>query len=246
MSEERTVVIRLTSQLKRQLVLVLILLLLILAVIFYLGTLRGMGQAVDLSGRVHDLSQQTNQQAMQLKSHRAQQVVIEKAAEIDRLAAESVRKDLLMHQKQVAELQRDVEFYRGLMAPDEMQRGFKLHTLDVTFDSLTERYNFKGVMTNAGGNGNVVKGDLSLALEVYEEGTSKQYKLSDLPDYTGKMPIKMRFRFFQNIQGSFTLPEGMKPVSLIATANIKDITGNLFKASYDWGVLNKTHSLGEH
>ena len=55
-------------------------------------------------------------QALRAEQQRA--VSAEKSAEIDRLAAEEVRVELLSHRNELAELQSNIEFYRSLMAPD--------------------------------------------------------------------------------------------------------------------------------
>ena len=235
---DRTLVLRLTPQLKIRLGLVAMGLFLLLITSFYLGRQNGLGEAVELKVRSRELAQQVNRQAIELKAKQAELVRVNKAAEIDRLAAESVRKDILTYQQEAAELQRDVEFYRGLMAPDELQRGLKLHAFNLDYDELSGRYTFNGVLTNAGGRGNVVKGSLTLALNVYDEHGSRRVALAELPEYEGKMPIKLRFRFFQNIEGSFTLPDGMQPESVIASADVKDASGQLFRVVYDWEELS--------
>ena len=167
---------------------------------FYWGRLSGMGAAADLRERNKDLASHVNQQAIELRGRKAAQVRVEKAAEVDRIAAEVVRRDLLTYRQETADLQRDVDFFRGLMAPDELQRGLKLHSFDLDFDESSDRYSFKAVMTNAGGKGNVIKGSLSLKLIAAKNGSNREFIFSELPEFQGSMPVKLRFRFFQNIQ----------------------------------------------
>ena len=222
-----------------------IFLLLLVAAVFYWGRLAGMGAAAELRERNKDLARQVNRQTIELRERQAQLVRAEKAAEVDRMAAESVRKDLLTYRQEAADLQRDVDFFRGLMAPDELQRGLKLHSFDVDFDEASNRYTFKAVMTNAGGKGNVIKGSLKLKMIAASEGGNKEFLFSELPEFQGSMPVKLRFRFFQNIQGSFKLPADFKPVSIGASANVKDSGGEYFRASYRWGNLVQAESGGE-
>ncbi|MBT8140148.1 MAG: hypothetical protein KJP25_10290 [Gammaproteobacteria bacterium] len=214
-------------------------LLALLIAFFYWGRISGLGAAGDLQQRNKDLARQVNQQTIALREAKAENVRLAKAAEIDRLAAEEVRRELLTYRQETADLQRDVDFFRGLMAPDELQRGLRLHSFDISYNSQSGRYSYKAVIINAGGKGNVIKGQLKFSLVAAADDGNKEFGLDELPDFQGNMPVKLRFRFFQNIQGSFKLPANYEPVSINASANVRDKAGAYFKASYRWGNLVK-------
>jgi len=209
---------------------------------YYWGRLSGLGAAADLRESNKDLARLVNQTTIELRERKAALVLVKKGAEIDRLAAEAVRGDLLLLRQEAADLQRDVDFFRGLMAPDELQRGLRVHSFDLDFDESSGRYTFKAVITNAGGKGNVVKGELMLKLVATSSGTNKEFLFDELPEFLGSMPEKLRFRFFQNIQGTFKLPADFDPVSIGVSANVKDSGGEYFRASYRWGNLIQTDS----
>ena len=179
-------------------ILLALLALLVLAALFYWGRVSGMGAAAGLRERNKDLARQVNQQTIELRQRQAHIVRAEKAAEISRLAAESVRKEVLTYRQEAADLQRDVDFFRGLMAPDELQRGLRLHSFDLSYDSTAKRYNYKAIITNAGGKGNVIKGKLVLKLIASVSGSNRELLFSELPGFQGAMPATLRFRFFQN------------------------------------------------
>lgn len=245
MPEDKTFVFRVNRQFKARLLLAVLALLVCLAGIFYLGRLNGLGSSVELLQRNRELLEQVDSQKKAISNDRREIVRLQKAAEVDRLAAEVVRQDVLTYRQEAADLQRDVEFYRGLMAPDELQRGLRLHSFEIAPAALAGQYTFRAVMTNIGGNGNVVKGGLQIAMAVTVEGQLKELLLSELPDYQGVMPIKLRFRFFQNIEGAFKLPANYQPVSITVSSDIKDAAGETFQASYNWAELTRSLSEGD-
>ncbi|MGB5326063.1 MAG: DUF6776 family protein, partial [Pseudomonadales bacterium] len=213
------------------------LVLVLLFAAFYWGRQSGLGAAGDLHQRNKDLARQVNQQTIALREARGDNVRLAKAAEIDRLAAEDVRSELLTYRQEVADLQRDVDFFRGLMAPDEIERGLRLHSFEVDHDRAKNRYSYKAIITNAGGRGDVIKGLLKFSLVAASAEGNREFLLSELPEFQGSMPVRLRFRFFQNIQGSFKLPENYQPVSINASANVRNEAGANFKMSYRWGNL---------
>lgn len=221
------------------------LVLVLLVASFLSGRHAGLSASGDLHQRNRDLARQVNQQTIELRALKSDNVRLAKAAEIDRLAAEAVRKELLAYRQEVAELQRDVDFFRGLMAPDEMERGLRLHSFNIDYDAATERYSYKAIITNAGAPGTVTRGQLKLTLVAAGEQGNKEIPFGELPGFQGSSPVKLRFRFFQNIQGSFKLPGNYEPVSIQASANVRDSAGAYFKASYRWGNLVGSESGGE-
>ncbi len=170
----------------------------------------------------------------------------EKSAEIDRLAAEEVRKELLGYRNKLAELQSSVDFYRGLMAPDELEKGLGLHGFHISYNKRTNSYAYKALVTQAGGNNRLLKGALSIRLMVESSDSTakesiKEYALSDLPDFTGELPAKLRFRFFQTIEGSFKLPDNLTPVSMVIELESTGKAAQKINKTFNWQDLLGAH-----
>lgn len=183
----------------------------------------------------------------------------EKTAEIDRLAAESVRQEWLAHRHEVAELENDVDFYRRLMAPDELDKGLAIYAFKLSLDEQTGHYEYSALVTQAGGQNRVVKGSLSISLlveyvEVNDSGSdsgaadaipARQALLSlkSLPEFEGKLPAKLRFRFFQTIEGSFKLPEQGTPVSMVIALESAGKKPQQLEKTFNWQELSGAASV---
>ena len=243
--EERSIHIQLSTRFKAKLALLLIIIVAVQVLVFYLGILYGTKNTTELRDRQRDLVHELNEKSIALKDKTAELIKVSKSAEIDRLAAEQVRQDTFKLRAQAINLQKDVEFYKGLMAPDELDKGFKLHTFKLAQDAATGYYRFRLVLANIGSKGQVVKGSMGLKLQGTVDGERKEIEITELPDYDGAQPIKLRFRFFQNVEGAFKLPDAWQPAALVAYANIKDSSGQLFSVSYSWqDLLENDYSGG--
>ncbi|MDB4453332.1 hypothetical protein N9123_00225 [Pseudomonadales bacterium] len=173
-------------------------------------------------------------------------VTAEKSAEIDRLAAEAVRKELLSYRNELAELKTSVDFYRGLMAPDELEKGLALHGFHVSFNKRTNSYQYKALVTQAGGKNQLLKGKFDISLVVESSDASAKnsiqtFALSDLPGFNGNLPTKLRFRFFQTIEGAFKLPDHLTPVSMVIALESTGKAVQKINKTFNWQDLLGAH-----
>ncbi len=237
MPETRSVHIQLTRRFKLKLLLLLAAIVALQIVVFYFGSLYGAGRSGELGAQRRQLKSELNETSQALKQKSAELVKVSKSAEIDRLAAEQVRHELFELRAQTLSLQKDVEFYRGLLAPGEREKGLKLHALELSHDEGSDYYWFRLVLANIDGRGQVIKGEMGLKLQLIEGDSRRELEITDMAGYDGPKPIKLRFRFFQNIEGSFRLSNELKPTGLVVHTNVKDSSGRLFSASYSWQDL---------
>lgn len=237
MTETRSVHIRITPRFKFKLAVLLALVVAVQFLVYTLGRQHAVSNFGEYQQKQRDLVRELNGKSIELKQQQSELVRIRKSAEIDRLAAEQVRQELFELRAQLSGLQRDVEFYKGLIAPEELNKGLKLHAFSVVHDATDDRYDFKLVLANFGGKSKVVKGELGLKLIGIESGADREMLLTEAEDYEGPRPIRLRFRFFQNVTGSFKVPEGWQPTAIVAFANVKDASGQLLSVNYDWQEL---------
>lgn len=240
----RTVHLRITPKFKLRLALLLAAIVAVQVLVYILGRHHAIDGFSKHQMKQRDLVHELNQKTIAFKGLQAELVRVEKSAEVDRLAAEQVRQELFGLRTQLADLQRDVEFYKGLVAPEELNKGLKLHEFALVEDATRKRYDFKLVLANIGGKNRVVKGELKMILTVQRQGETEEVAFTELPGYEGANPLKLRFRFFQNINGSFKLPEDWQPASVEVAANVKDASGQLFSVSYNWQELLRNSFIG--
>src|SRR5690606_23358251 len=136
----------------------------------------------------------------------------------------------------IAALEEDITFYRGLMAPTENRRGLTIGSVDEIATGVSRQYDFKVVVQQLATNHQVLNGTLTVDIVGHQEGVVRRIPLSELSPQVDEENIKLRFKYFQNIQGQLQLPEGFEPerIELLAKSTGRD--GVSVEKKFGWLV----------
>lgn len=146
-------------------------------------------------------------------------------SEVDRKAAEDVRAEVIQLKAQIAELEENVSFYRGLMSPTENKRGLTIGSLNVIATGTPRHYQYKLVIQQLASNHSHLRGDLSFNVVGRESGGEvRSFALKELSNDVSGDNIRLGFRYFQNVTGEMVLPEGFTPerIELVAKSTGRD------------------------
>ncbi len=146
-------------------------------------------------------------------------------ASVQREASNALRRDLATMRNENARLQEEVTFYKSLMAPGSLAEGLHVSEFDVQPTQLERQFAFELLLTQVALRRSYIGGavrldvighyDLPDADKEIDEAVLSLTELSDLSTY----PVKFRFRYFQDVAGLMTLPEGFQPDRVLVTAN---------------------------
>jgi len=140
-------------------------------------------------------------------------------------------------QDELAFINNKLYFYEGVLAPENEITGVKVHSFEITKDKLTDRWNYELVLMQAQKGRRLLNGRFEIVISVFEGEELKQIALSELNE-TGSFDFK--FKYFQTIQGSFSLPREMSVDEIILKLGVE---GNRWHKAqnlekrYDWRVL---------
>lgn len=145
-------------------------------------------------------------------------------AEVDRSANEGVRQEVIALKEEMAVLTEENSFYRGLMAPTKNQRGLAFGSVELSQTERPRVYNFKVVMQQLATSHRLLNGTLEYKVVGRAEGVDVVYSLGQLSSEVDADRIKLRFKYFQTIEGQLQLPEGFEPlrIELVAKSTGKD------------------------
>lgn len=132
-------------------------------------------------------------------------------AVVDQQALEDVRQQMLTLKSEIAELEEENQFYRNLMAPAGNATGLNIGTVEITETDRERRYRFKIVMQQLSTDHDMLKGTLQANIIGQQDGEVKVIPLADLSKDVASTNIKLRFKYFQNIEGDLVLPVGFEP-----------------------------------
>lgn len=246
MIQQKAFFVRFTPLVKATLFLAVLCFAAFLILAYGFGRQAGMEEEQGYVQLVERLEIQKNALEIAVSKQRRRAVKAETTANIDRLAAEEVRQSLLTYRREVSDLQADVEFYRRLMAPEEVNKGLDLYSFKLSFDRVSKLYRYSALVTNSTSQNPVVKGTLGLQLRGTEllasaesEGAAvaKLLDIEDSPEFNGRLPAQLRFRFFQKVEGAFKLPEGLTPDSILVTINSNAKQAKHLERQFQWSSL---------
>lgn len=156
--------------------------------------------------------------------------------DVDRSAAENVRHDFLNFSNTIAELEEAVAFYRGVLDPDKNKQGLSIVNVSMTETGLAQQFRYKLVVMQLAGSRSFLKGNLNFAVIGLREGKTVRLPLHTLSAEVKSKDIKLWFKYFQEISGELTLPEGFDPQKIEVVAVSMGRHSVAIEQQYDWSI----------
>lgn len=178
------------------------------------------------------LDQLDNAQS-EIKGQRERIAILERAGQIDKKGYDEVEASLKQAQDEMLELKEEVAFYRGIVSPIETASGINVADFRVSSIGEERAYRFKLVMTQTKNNTRVVKGYARIAFEGVQDGVQVEHTLHKVSG--GALDkLKLRFKYFQNIEGEVVLPEGFIPSRVLVDVVPSGKGATRLKKTFDW------------
>lgn len=209
-----------------------------LAAAYFGGYWQGMGRQSNALAERDRLQIELTEAREELAQHRQQVANLAVASEVDQMASEEVRGEVIDLRRQIASLEADISFYRGLMSPSEDSNGLTLGEVTITETPVTGRFAFKIVVQQVATNHQVLSGVLNADVIGRSDGGVTRVPLYQLSSDIDTQDIKLRFKYFQNVEGELTLPEGFVAERLELAARSSGRTGDSVEKSFPWPVEN--------
>lgn len=213
-----------------------------------LGTVYGIGRGSYEYGRatagfdfaeLREENARLQRQARDLQAENAklreEKAVLERTRQIKEEAYRRLDETVGGLQGEVAELKRELAFYRGIVSPKEGARGLQVENLEVSRNAVERSYRVKVVLTQVLKNDNLAKGVVRLGFEGSLNGEMKVLDLKQvsLGEADG---LEYRFKYFQNLKGDVVLPEGFVPSRVIVTVDPEGKGRSEIEKVFDWPV----------
>ena len=134
---------------------------------------------------------------------------LQRTAQVDREAKVELAKEVKNFQDQQAELREELSFYQGIISPEEGKSGLRIYNLSV-IQAEGSLYHYKLVLTQSGKNDNLVIGGAKITIQGILQEKEKNLDLGKI-QVAGSGQLSYKFRYFQELSGSFHLPEHYNP-----------------------------------
>jgi len=201
--------------------------------LFHVGHQRA---GFDYDELVHErdsLLDQLDKARSESQEYREKIAVLERATQIDKKGYSEVESSLKQVQDEMLELKEEVAFYRGIVSPTDTASGINVADFRVSGIGEKRAYRFKLVMTQTKSNTRVVKGYARIAFEGLQDGAQVEHTLQEV---SGRKldRLDLRFKYFQNIEGEFVLPEDFLPSRVLIEVIPADQGDSRLKKTFDW------------
>ncbi len=199
---------------------------------YHYGKNEGLALKVEVVEEKERIGQQLAEAQQMVESMRQEIADLQVGGEIDDKANEEVRLTIETLQEQIAQLNEEINFYKGVMVPNAADKGLRIERLDVT-SNVPGRIKYSLLLTQVVDKHDYVQGGVQISVLGQEAGLEKQLNLSDL-DSEKDNPVRFRFRYFQNINGELKLPEGFEPREVMIVAQSSGSNGQRLEKTFNW------------
>lgn len=160
--------------------------------------------------------------------------ILEKGGEVDSQAAESVRQTVKDLRSEVASLEEQISFYKGIMSPRDKMKGLMIHS--VKFQAMAQKntYHYSIMMAQVADNDRYVKGTVSVDFMGTELGVEKRISLTDIDSELQEKGTTFSFRYYQEMNGELVFPDGFKVNQVLVVLNPSSSKIKTVEKTIDW------------
>jgi hypothetical protein len=175
--------------------------------LYDLGQLHGVIELAQVRMENDALERKVRKLSKENSSLTEKLAIVERSGEIDREAAQAVKADLGQLEDELQAAREEVEFYRGIVAPGDVNPGLRIHRFTLEPGLAAGQFHYDLVLTQLKRNDRFISGRVDWKIAGTRDGEPTELGLADVTDpETGQ--LKFRFRYFQDLSGGIQLPEG--------------------------------------
>lgn len=215
----------------------LMLLMIVGASSFFFGYDRGAAQnlVAESAGANQDLGRLQHE----AEALRQEVANLKLAAIVDAQAHEDVWRQTIEQKSKIAELERNIAVYRGMIAKSDKSNpsGISIGAVQISGSGGVRGYKYKFVVQQLVAHDETFKGTMSINIVGARAGQKMAIPLSTASMQVPAELIPLNFKYFQSIEGDLLLPEGFAPEHIdvvIKSSNKKHPTH--IERQLDWSV----------
>ncbi|MAW27873.1 MAG: hypothetical protein CMP98_03640 [Gammaproteobacteria bacterium] len=202
---------------------------------YQLGMDEGLSTRVWIVQERDDLAQKLKQSVSLTETYRQEVAALKLADEIDLQADVGVQQTILELQTQLARVQEEVQFYKGVMLPKVEDKGLRIERLRVENSGEPNRFKYNLLLTQVVNKYDYVQGDVEINLVGDEDNLGSNLPFGDISTQD-QDSIRFRFRYFQNIDGELMLPDGFTPKEVMVVAQSTGRSSQRQERRFTWQV----------
>ena len=185
----------------------------------------------------HELSAQLTDLRQENEALKRQIAILDRSSAVDRQTGAELQETLTALRQRVAQLEEDVLFYRQVVEEETEETGLVIGQLDIDATRSPDRYRYKLVMRQQDADGDTyLTGHVNFNLVGQLQDQQVILPLRDLSEFEDELDIRLRFKYFQNIEGELALPEGFQPDRIQIAAVATEPVSKRINEDFGWVV----------
>ena len=178
-------------------------------------------------------------QASKLESadlHR-QIAILDRSSVMDQFVTKEVQSTIMSLRERVAQLEQDIVYYRQVVSDETGETGLVISQLDIATTKVAGVYSYKLVLRQLDADGDsFLIGFVNINLVGSQGEKQMVLPLREVSDQPDQLDIRLRFKYFQNIEGSLMLPEGFVPERVQIAAVSTEPVAKDINQDFSWVV----------
>ena len=194
--------------------------------------------AVSAGARVRELEAENEAQRGRLEA-------AETARRVDREGYAQVEKSLGDMQSQIARLNQDLSFYRGLVQPESLIH-VKVQQMQIIPDATPGQFHLKFVLMQTGKPDKDVTGSAAITLDGLLQGKPLSLGFGQVSP-TRRVSLAYSFKYFQEYNEPIELPRGFEPTRVGVEIHSGRDAAHSFRQAFVWkaqGISLETEANG--
>ena len=185
----------------------------------YWGYSGGAGQQEDETQSRAQLARVLETVSSENEELRRALVVARSESEVNSNSAEEVERELSSLQMRIAELESDVQYYRQVVTEQTGSTGLMISRFDLSPSTNPDAKRYKLVLRQQDADGDTyLEGRVAVTLAGRRDGQAARLPLNEVSLEQDEQAIRLRFKYFQNVEGEIVVPEGFEPAKIEVTA----------------------------
>lgn len=173
-----------------------------------------------------------HESADELSDLRQQVTILERAAQVDKIEQDEIRKLITELEVEKQELQEELAFYKNVLFSTKDSKGLQLQAFRLESLNDKQRYRYELFLTRIAKGGRVTSGEITITLHGNNISGSAEYNLADLNDQG--LDLAFKIKHFKRLSGVFSLPEGFKPETVKIVIKPVEAETKPIEIFYQW------------
>lgn len=153
--------------------------------------------------------------------------------EVDTKATEEVRATVELLQSEIAELNDEIRFYKGVMIPNAESKGLRIERMNLQASAEPRKFSYSLLLTQVVDKHDYVQGGVQINLVGRRGDEPAELSLENIST-ENKRSERFRFRYFQNIDGELEIPGDFEPEAVMVIAQSSGNRAQRLEKRFDW------------